>query len=240
MWMICKKEWQQFFSSLTGYLALIVFLLLNGLFLFVFPDSNLLDFGYASLSGFFSLAPWLLLFLVPTITMRTFADEYKSGNFEILKTLPITPTSIVIGKYLGALIIVLTALIPSVVYAFSMQSLSVTGGIDLGGTIGSYIGLCFLAAVFTAIGIAASSFTNNTVVAFIGAAFVCFLLFIGFSAISKLPVFNAGLDYYIELLGIQYHYRSISRGVIDSRDLIYFLGMIALFLFITSKNLLKR
>ena len=240
MWMICKKEWQQFFSSLTGYLALIVFLLLNGLFLFVFPDSNLLDFGYASLTGFFNLAPWLLLFLIPTITMRTFADEYKSGNFEIIKTLPLTPTSIVMGKYLGALIIVLTALIPSVVYAFSMQSLCVTGGIDVGGTIGSYIGLCFLAAVFTAIGIAASSFTNNTVVAFIGGAFVCFLLYIGFSAISRLPIFNAGLDYYIELLGIQYHYRSISRGVIDSRDLIYFLGVIVVFLFITSKNLLKR
>ncbi|MEI8073298.1 MAG: ABC transporter permease subunit [Bacteroidota bacterium] len=240
MWMICKKEWQQFFSSLTGYLALVVFLLLNGLFLFVFPDSNLLDFGYASLSGFFSLAPWLLLFLIPTITMRSFADEYKSGNFEILKTLPLTPNAIVIGKYLGALSIVFTALVPSVIYAFSMQSLSVTGGIDIGATIGSYIGLCFLAAVFTAIGIAASSFTNNTVVAFIGGAFVCFLLFIGFSAMSKLPLFTAGLDYYIELLGIQFHYRSISRGVIDSRDLIYFIGIIFVFLFITGKNLLKR
>ena len=115
MWMICKKEWQQFFSSLTGYLALVVFLLLNGLFLFVFPDSNLLDFGYASLSGFFNLAPWLLLFLIPTITMRSFADEYKSGSFEILKTLPLKPQSIVIGKYLGALFIVLTALLPSII-----------------------------------------------------------------------------------------------------------------------------
>jgi ABC-2 type transport system permease protein len=240
MWMICKKEWQQFFSSLTGYLALVVFLLLNGLFLFVFPDTNLLDFGYASLSGFFNLAPWLLLFLIPTITMRSFADEYKSGSFEILKTLPLTPTSIVVGKYLGALLIVLTALLPSVIYAFSIQSLSVTGGIDVGGTIGSYIGLSLLAAVFTAIGITASSFTNNTVVAFIGGAFVCFLLYTGFSAISKLPVFVAGFDYYIELLGIQYHYRSISRGVIDSRDVIYFSGIICVFLFITRKNLLKR
>ena len=240
MWMICKKEWQQFFSSLTGYLALVVFLLLNGLFLFVFPDSNLLDFGYASLSGFFNLAPWLLLFLIPTITMRSFADEYKSGSFEILKTLPLNPSSIVIGKYLGALSIVLTALLPSVIYAFSIQSLSVTGGIDFGGTIGSYIGLCFLAAVFTAIGISASSFTNNTVVAFISGAFVCFLLYTGFAAFSKLPLFLAGLDYYIELLGIQYHYRSISRGVIDSRDLIYFIGLIIVFLFITTKNLLNR
>lgn len=240
MWMICKKEWEQFFSSLTGYLSLVVFLLLNGLFLFVFPDSNLLDFGYASLSGFFNLAPWLLLFLIPTITMRSFADEYKSGNFEILKTLPLTPNQIVFGKYFGALLIVLTALLPSLIYAFSMQSLSVTGGIDWGGTMGSYIGLCLLAAVFTAIGIAASSFTNNTVVAFIGGAFICFLIYTGFSAFSKLPVFNAGLDYYIELLGIQYHYRSISRGVIDSRDLFFFFGMIGLFLFITKKNVLNK
>lgn len=238
--MICKKEWQQFFSSLTGYLALIIFLLLNGLFLFVFPDTNLLDFGYASLAGFFSLAPWLLLFLIPTITMRSFADEYKSGSFELLKTLPLTPSAIVGGKYFGSLLIVVTALLPSVIYAVSMQQLSVTGGIDLGGTIGSYIGLLFLGAVFTAIGVCASSFTNNTVVAFIAGAFVSFLLYSGFGAISKLPVFNAGLDYYIEMLGIQFHYRSISRGVLDSRDLVYFIGIILFFLFITRKNLLKR
>jgi len=172
MWMICKKEWQQFFSSLTGYLALLVYLLLNGLFLFLFPDSNLLDFGYASLAGYFSLAPWLLLFLIPTITMRSFADEFKLGTFEILKTLPLSPTDLVFGKWLGAFLIVLTAIVPTIIYAISLQALSVTGGIDLGATIGSYLGLGLLAASFTAIGIAARSFTNNTVVAFI-AACVC-------------------------------------------------------------------
>jgi len=223
------------FSSLTGYLALIVFLLLNGLFLFVFPDSNLLDFGYATLAGFFGLAPWLLLFLIPTITMRSFADEFRSGSFEILKTLPLSNLAIVAGKFLGALMIVITAILPTLIYAWSVQALSVTGGIDWGATIGSYLGLMLLGAVFTSIGIAVSSFTNNTVVAFIGAAFLCFLLYTGFSAFSKLPVFSAGADYYIEILGIQYHYRSISRGVIDSRDLIYFLGIIALFLLITGK-----
>lgn len=240
MWMICKKEWQQFFSSLTGYMALVLFLLLNGLFLFVFPDTNLLDFGYASLAGYFNLAPWLLLFLIPTITMRSFSDEYKSGSFEVLKTLPIKPQSLVLGKFFGALLIVLTALLPSIIYAVSIQQLSVTGGIDIGGAIGSYIGLLLLGAVFTAIGICTSSFTNNTVVAFIAGAFVCFLLYSGFGAFSKLPIFNAGLDYFIEILGIQFHYRSISRGVLDSRDLIYFLGVVALFLFITSKNISKR
>jgi ABC-2 type transport system permease protein len=240
MWMICKKEWQQFFSSLTGYIALVVFLLLNGLFLFVFPDTSILDFGYASLGSFFNLAPWVLLFLVPTITMRSLADEYKSGTFELLKTMPLTSSQIVWGKFYGALIIVITALLPTIIYAVSVQSLSVTGGIDIGGTIGSYIGLLFLGAVFTAIGVCTSSFTNNTVVAFIAGAFVCFLLYNGFDAISKLPVFKAGADYYIEMLGINFHYRSISRGVIDSRDVIYFIGMMLLFLFITQRNLNKR
>lgn len=240
MWMICKKEWQQFFSSLTGYIALVVFLLLNGLFLFVFPDTSILDFGYASLGSFFNLAPWILLFLVPTITMRSLADEYKSGTFELLKTMPLTSSQIVWGKFYGALLIVITALLPTIIYAVSVQSLSVTGGIDIGGTIGSYTGLVFLGAVFTAIGICTSSYTNNTVVAFIAGAFVCFLLYNGFDAISKLPVFKAGADYYIEMLGINFHYRSISRGVIDSRDVIYFIGMIGLFLFITQRNLNKR
>lgn len=240
MWMICKKEWQQFFSSLTGYIAMVVFLLLNGLFLFVFPDTSILDFGYASLESFFNLAPWILLFLVPTITMRSLADEYKTGTFELLKTMPLTPSQIVWGKFLGALIIVVTALAPTLIYAVSVQTLSVTGGIDLGGAMASYLGLVFLGAVFTAIGICASSFTNNTVVAFIAGAFVCFLLYNGFDAISKLPVFNAGADYYIEMLGINFHYRSISRGVVDTRDVIYFAGIILLFLFITQRNLIKR
>lgn len=240
MWMICKKEWQQFFSSLTGYIALVVFLLLNGLFLFVFPDTSILYFGYASLGSFFNLAPWILLFLVPTITMRSLADEYKAGTFELLKTMPLTPAQIVWGKFYGSLLVVITALLPTIIYAVSVQQLSITGGIDIGATIGSYIGLVFLGAVFTAIGICASSVTNNTVVAFISGAFVCFLLYNGFDAISKLPVFNAGLDYYIEMMGINFHYRSISRGVIDSRDIIYFIGIIVLFLFITQKNLTKR
>ena len=189
MWMICTKEWRQFFSSLTGYIALIVFLLLNGLLLFVFPDTSLLDFGYASLDGFFDLAPWILLFLIPTITMRSFADEYKGGTFELLKTMPLKPSQIVYGKFFGALLIVLLALIPTIIYAFSLQALSAVGGLDVGSTIGSYIGLLLLGAVFTSVGICASSFTNNTVVAFISGAFVCFLLYTGFEAVSKLPVF---------------------------------------------------
>lgn len=240
MWRICKKGWQKFFSSLTGYIALAVFLLINGLLLFVFPDSNILDFGYASLGSFFSLAPWVLLFLVPTVTMRSLADEYKQGTFELLSTLPLKPSQIVWGKFFGALLIVVCALLPTIIYALSVQQLSITGGIDIGATAGSYIGLIFLGAVFTAVGICASSFTQNTVVAFIAGAFVCFLLYNGFDAISKLPVFNAGADYYIEMLGINFHYRSISRGVIDLRDLVYFISIIIFFLFITQRNLVRR
>ncbi len=225
MWMICKKEWLQFFSSLTGYIALVIFLLLTGLFLFVFPDTDLLTFGYASLVGFFSLAPWILLFLVPTITMRSLADEYKSGTFELLKTLPVSSSQIVWGKYFGALLVVALALLPTVIYAISIQQLSAIGGIDTGATIGSYIGLLLLGAVFTAIGICTSSFTNNTVVAFITGAFLCFILYTGFEAISQLPVFRSGFDYYIEMMGINFHYNSISRGVIDMRDIVYFTGI---------------
>ena len=157
MWIICKKEWRQFFSSLTGYIAIVIFLLLMGLFLFVFPASSILDFGYATLDNFFSLAPFVMLFLVPTITMRSIADEYKSGTFELLKTLPISSARIVWGKYFGCLLVVAIALIPTIIYAISIQQLSARGGIDIGATIGSYIGLLMLGAGDKPIAISHSS-----------------------------------------------------------------------------------
>lgn len=240
MWMICKKEWRQFFSSLTGYIALTIFLLLNGLLFFVFPDTSLLDYGYASLDAFFRLCPWVLLFLVPTITMRSLADEYKAGTFELLKVMPVSAAEIVWGKFLGALLVILLALVPTIIYAVSIQLLSAVGGIDGGSTTGSYIGLFMLGAVFTAAGICASSFTNNTVIAFITGAFVCFLLFFGFEGISKLPVFGSGPGYYIEMLGLKMHYTSISKGVVDLRDVLYFAGLIAIFLLITQRNITRR
>lgn len=241
MWPVCKKEFRQFFSSLTGIIALVVFLILNGLFLFVFPDTNILDFGYATLDKFFELAPWILIFLVPAITMRSLADEFKGGTYEILQTRPVSQGGLVAGKYLGSLLIVLLALLPTLVYPFSIQALSANAsGIDGGGTIGSYFGLFFLAAVFTAIGIFCSSFTNNSVVAFIISAFACFILYTGFNAFSRIPAFAAGADYYLEMLGIDFHYHSISRGVVDSRDIIYFLSIIAFFLIFTQRNLIRR
>jgi ABC-2 type transport system permease protein len=240
MWSVCKKEFRQFFSSLTGYIAIAVFLLVNGLFLFVFPD-NILDFGYATLERFFELAPVILLLLIPAITMRSFADEFRTGTFEILQTKPLSKAQIVGGKYLGSLLVVFIALLPTILYVISIQQLSVEGsGMDKGGTIGSYIGLFLLAAVFVAIGICCSSFTANAVVAFITAAFGCFLIYSGFEAVSRIPSLEAGADYYIGMLGIDFHYRSISRGVIDSRDLIYFLSVIAFFLIFTGRNLVKR
>ena len=239
MWTITKKELRQFFSSLTGYIAIIVFLLVNGLMLFVFED-NIFDFGYATLDRFFSLAPWILLLLIPAITMRSFSEEFKTGTWEILQTLPLNRWQVIGGKYLGSLIVVFIALIPTIIYILAVQALSSNEGLDLGATIGSYIGLFFLAAVFTAIGICCSSFTNNAVVAFITALIACALLYYGFSAISKLEAFRGGADYYIEMLGIDFHYRSVSRGLIDTRDIIYFLSMISLFFMITYQNIAKR
>lgn len=239
MWSICKKELRQFFSSLTGYIAIIVFLLVNGLMLFVF-ENNILDFGYATLDRFFELAPWILLLLIPAITMRSFADEFKTGTFEILQTRPLNHWQITGGKYLGSLVVVIVALLPTIVYYFSVQALSSNEGIDTGATIGSYIGLFFLAAVFTSIGICTSSFTHNAVVAFIVSLIACALLYYGFSAISHLPGLEGGPDYYIEMAGIDFHYRSISRGVIDTRDVVYFLSVIFLFLTVTNRNILKR
>lgn len=239
MWSVCKKELRQFFSSLTGYIAIIVFLLVNGLVLFVFKD-NIFEFGYATLDRFFQLAPWVLLLLIPAITMRSFSEEFKTGTFEILQTRPLNRWQITLGKYFGSLIVVIIALLPTLVYIFSIQKLSSNEGLDMGATIGSYIGLFFLAAVFTAISICCSSFTNNAVVAFISSLIGCALLYYGFNAISKLPALSGGLDYYVEMIGIDFHYTSISRGLIDTRDVVYFLSVTALFFIITNRNLLKR
>ena len=237
---IISKELQQFFSSLTGYISIILFLLVNAIYLFVLKDSNIFDFGYATLIDFFELAPWVFIFLIPALSMRSFADEFKTGTFETLATRPLSRWQIVAGKYLSILVVILIALVPTFLYVFTIDSLSATGNIDTGGITGSYIGLFFLASVFAAISICCSSLTSNAVIAFLVSAFACLILYFGFSAISKLPVFFGNGDYYIEMLGIDFHYRSISRGVIDTRDIIYFASVAFLFLFITQKNLQKK
>jgi len=240
MWNICKKEISQFFSSLTGYIAVILFLLINGMFLFLLQDSNIFDFGYASLDKFFELAPWVFIFLVPAVSMRSFSDEFRTGTFEILKTKPVTSLQIVLGKYFSVILVVVIALIPTLLYVFTIKTLSVTGAIDKGGIAGSYLGLIFLSAVFSAISICCGSFTSNAIVSFLISAFMCLILYFGFNAISSISVFSGNADYYIEMLGIDFHYQSISRGVIDSRDLTYFLSLIILSIFITQKKLKSK
>ncbi len=239
MWSVCKKELGQFFSSLTGYIAIVVFLLVNGLVLFVFRN-NILDNGFASLEQFFSFAPWILIFLIPAITMRSFSDEYKSGTFELLKTQPLTSWQIVGGKFFGNLFVALIALIPTIIYYFTINNLASKSGIDAGAAVGSYTGLFFLTAVLTALSICISSFTNNTVVSFIFSLISCAFLYYGFHAVSQLTLFENGIDYYIEMLGIDFHYGSISRGVLDTRDIIYFFSLTFFFLLITKQNIAKR
>lgn len=239
MWAVCKKELSQFFTSLTGYVAIIFFLVLAGVILFVLPD-NILDFGYATLDKFFHTAPWILLVLIPAITMRSFSEEFRTGTFETLQTMPLTPWQLLSGKYFASLLVVLIAILPTLIYPYSLQQLSTGGGIDTGGTAGSYIGLLLLAASFVSIGICCSSLTNNAVVAFITSAFLCVVVYGAFTAVSKIPAFQGGADYYLEMIGIDFHYRSLSRGVIDTRDVIYFISVIGFFLIITYRNLIRR
>ncbi len=234
---IAKKELHQFFSSLTGYITIILFLLVSGFFLFFLKDSNIFDFGYATLEKFFEIAPWIFIFLIPALSMRSFADEFKTGTFEILQTRPLTGWQIVAGKYFAVLLVIVIALLPTLLYVYTIHYFSAGGGIDSGGIIGSYIGLFFLAAVFASISIWCSALTSNAVIAFLIGAFTCLVLYFGFNAFSKLPFFSGNADYYFEMAGIDFHYRSISRGVVDTRDIIYFLSIIFLFLFSTQKIL---
>lgn len=235
------KELRSFLSSIAGYVVLLVFLIACGLFLWVLPDTNILDYGYASMEQFFSIAPWLLLFLIPAVTMRSFADEFRGGTIEWLSTKPITIRQIILGKFLASFTLVGIALLPTLIYIFSIHYLAMdNSALDAGGIIGSYIGLLFLSAAFTAIGIFSSSLTDNQIVSFLASLFLCFLLFSGFEALSRVTAFRGGADYYLGLIGMDDHYNSISRGVIDTRDVLYFLSIVILFLELTRFILNKR
>ncbi|MCX6331918.1 MAG: gliding motility-associated ABC transporter substrate-binding protein GldG [Bacteroidetes bacterium] len=237
MWSICKKEWTQYFSSLTGYLIISFYLIVNGLLLFVLPNYNVLDFGYASLQAYFDFAPWFLLLLVPAITMRSFSEEYKQGTYEVLRSMPFTSLQLIIGKWLGCLLIVIAAIIPTFFYAFVLEALSSTGGMDVGATLGSYIGLVFLSAVFTAVGIYASSLTKNSVIALLISIVISIILLKGFDAVSSFPIFSQGNDYYIKQLGLSLHYNNMSKGVINETDLFYFLSILILFVMGSIENI---
>ncbi len=235
------KEINSFFSSIVGYVAIIVFLLACGFILWVVPQTSILDYGYATLDKYFELAPWLLLFLIPAVTMRAFPDEFRSGTIEWLSTKPLSSLQIILGKYLAVLVLVVFALLPTLVYVVTISSLSaIPNNLDTGGIIGSYIGLGFLAAAFASIGLFCSSLTSNQIVGFLVSLFGCYLLYTGFDALSSIPAFYGGLDYYLSMVGLSFHYSSISRGIIDTRDVVYFLSVIVLFLSMTEYSLKRR
>ncbi|NCX95208.1 MAG: gliding motility-associated ABC transporter permease subunit GldF [Chitinophagia bacterium] len=238
---ILIKELNSFFSSLVGYVALLVFLSMCGLFLWVLPNTSIIEYGLAGLNKFFDLAPWMLFLLVPAITMRSFADEYKAGTIEWLFTKPITDLDIILGKYFATLVLILFALLPTVVYVYSVSTLALAGNVpDYGAIIGSYIGLFFLAATFAAVGIYCSSLSSNQVVSFLIALIACFMLYTGFEQLSRLFESLGGVDYYLSMTGMQFHYNSISRGLIDTRDVVYFVSVIALFIILTRYRLNNR
>jgi ABC-2 type transport system permease protein len=239
MFSILKKELIGFFASAIGYMVMALFLLANGLLLWVFKsDYNIFDAGFADLNSFFYISPWLFFFLIPAITMRSFVDEKTQGTFELLKTKPITNWQLVLGKYFGAFLLIVFALIPSLIYVYSVNTLAnPQGNIDLGPIIGAYIGLLFIASSYTAIGLLASALSKNQIVAFLIAVLLCFIMFYGFEALANLEAFkNLNLEYF----GMKYHYNSLARGVLDTRDLGYFFSLSILFLAITHKIVEKQ
>ena len=235
---LIKREINSFFASPIGYLVVALFLVFNGLFLWVFAGNyNILDAGFADLSAFFELAPWILLFLIPAVTMRSFSDEKKMGTLELLLTKPISLQNIVLGKYFGAVLLIIIALIPTILYVFTISNLgNPQGNWDVGSTIGSYIGLLFLVLAYAAIGVFSSTISSNQIVAFIVAIFICFVFYYGFEGLASL--FQS--EFSIERLGMKAHFDSVARGVLDTRDIIYFLSITFFFLALTIFKLRKE
>lgn len=237
---VLSKEFSSFLNSLIAYVVIGVFLTGIGLLMWVFPETSILDYGYADMDTLFSLGPYVLIFLIPAITMRSFAEEKKAGTLELLFTKPLSDWQIIGGKFFASFLLVLFALIPTLLYYYSVSRLgNPPGNIDTPGVMGSYIGLALLGGVFCAIGILASSITSNQIVAFILSAFLCFIFFSGFDSLSTLSA-AAGNALLIKQLGIAYHYDSLSKGLIDSRDVLYFLSVAFLMLSITKLILGSR
>lgn len=229
---ILLREIKSFFGSPIGYLVIAIFLLLNGLFLWVFEgDFNILNSGFADLSPFFTLSPWIFIFLIPAVTMRSFSDEKKQGTIELLMTKPISIWEIVSGKFLGAFLLIVIAIIPTFIYVYVISSLGLPeGNIDLGSTMGSYFGLLFLVSGYTSIGIFTSTLSENQIVAFILSVFLCFIFYFGFQGVAP---FAKDFEAFIASFGMDFHFKSMSRGVIDTRDVLYFISITILFLSMT-------
>ena len=242
MWAIFKKELTSYFTTPVGYLVMGLFLVLSGLFLWVFRGPfNIFDYGFADLSLFFLLTPWIFLLLIPAITMRTFAEERKLGTLELLLSKPLSTPVLALGKYLGTLVLALLAVLPTLLYVATINELGTTpGNLDTGLVWGSYAGLFLLIMVYTSIGLFCSSLTDNQIVAFMSAVLAGFLLYYGFESLATLfPEGQTAL--WVQNLGMAAHYERIGRGVLDSRDLIYFLTLSAFFLYLSINrlNLLK-
>ncbi len=241
MWALLSKEISSFLSSVIGYIVMAVFLLLTGLFMWGFPGNlQVLDQGYATLDTLFYVAPWVFMFLIPAITMRSFSEEKRTGTIELLYTRPITDVQIILAKYLAGVFLLVLALLPTLVYYFSIIELgNPQGNIDHGGTWGSYLGLLFLGAGFTSIGIFASSISDNQVVSFILALFLCFIAYNGLDQIASFDLLGS-FDRLVQKIGIAEHYDSMSRGVIDTRDVVYFIALSGVFIIGTRTVLQSR
>lgn len=235
MYAILRKEINAFFSSPIGYLVIGLFLIINGLLLWVLPgDSNILDSGFADLSSFFEISPWILLFIIPAINMRLFSEEIKMGTIETLLTKPISTYKIVLGKFFAAVFLMLLAILPSLLYLFTIGQLgSSLNNFDSGVILGSYIGLLFLIFSYTAISLFASTLSNNQIIAFLIGVSLCFVFYFGFNALASI---NTKL-LFVENLGFEAHFRSISRGIIDTRDILYFVCISLFFIIATSYKL---
>ncbi|MBC6401102.1 MAG: gliding motility-associated ABC transporter permease subunit GldF [Ekhidna sp.] len=237
---ILVKEINEFLDSLIAYVVTGIFLTGIGLLMWVFPDTNVLDYGYASMETLFSLGPYVLMFLIPAITMKSFAEEKRSGTMELLYTLPFRDLEIICGKFLAGFILVCLSILPTLVYYFSLLYLgNPVGNIDTAGIIGSYIGLVLLGGIFTAIGVFSSALTSNQVVSFILAAFLCFIFYAGFDSVAAINIW-ASSSYLMSQIGILSHYETLSKGLIDFGDVVYFLSMIILVLYFTRVTLILQ
>ena len=241
MYPLFKKELNGFLNYLIGTIVVVVFLLIMGLFLWIFPvQFNILDFGFANLDGLFILGPFVFLFLIPAITMRSFADEKKSGTLELLMTQPLSDLQVILAKFFAGIVLVVLSLVPTLFYVFTVYRLGLPpGNLDLGSIWGSYIGLILLGSAFVSIGIFASSLTDNQIISFLLAVFICLFTYIGFELIYTY-ILSGKTGLLVQSLGLNAHYTSMSRGVIDTRDLIYFLSVMVLFIMLTRLRLESR
>ena len=230
---VFQKEFNTFLNSLIAYIVISVFLTGIGLLMWVFPETSVLDYGYADMQTLFTLGPFVLMFLIPAITMRMFAEEKKAGTIELLLTKPLTDWDIILGKFFSGWLLVILAILPTLIYYVSVYLLgNPTGNVDTAGVMGSYVGLILLGAVFTSVGLLASSMSSNQIVSFIVAVFLCFILYSGFGSLASINVWG-NWSSWLEQLGILYHYNAMSRGLLDTRDIVYFFSVIVLMLMLT-------